>query len=412
MDVPETGRSPKQEKDVTTITSDLPDRSPSISSWITFLLALSCGLIVANIYYAQPLVGPIATELGLSPQAAGLVMTMTQLGYGVGLFLVVPLGDLIENRRLAVSVLALCAVALATAAYSTHPFPFFAAALCVGLGSVAVQILLPYAGHLSPEHIRGRVIGNIMTGLMLGIMLARPLSSFVASVSSWHAVYAMSAAIMVLLALLLRQTLPVRKPQARLGYGALLASMLHLARNTPMLRRRALYQAGLFGAFNLFWTTVPLVLAGPDFHMSQTGIALFALAGVGGAVVSPIAGRLADRGWTKPATALAMLLTTSGFAVTLLTAPGSTLSLAAFVVAAIAIDAGTQGNVTLGYRALFMLGAEHRSRLNGLYMTTFFIAGAAGSAVGAWAYAHGGWTLAAWIGGLLPMLALIYLATE
>jgi predicted MFS family arabinose efflux permease len=412
MDVPETGRSPKQEKDVTTITSDLPDRSPSISSWITFLLALSCGLIVANIYYAQPLVGPIATELGLSPQAAGLVMTMTQLGYGVGLFLVVPLGDLIENRRLAVSVLALCAVALATAAYSTHPFPFFAAALCVGLGSVAVQILLPYAGHLSPEHIRGRVIGNIMTGLMLGIMLARPLSSFVASVSSWHAVYAMSAAIMVLLALLLRQTLPVRKPQARLGYGALLASMLHLARDTPMLRRRALYQAGLFGAFNLFWTTVPLVLAGPAFHMSQTGIALFALVGAAGAISAPIAGRLADRGWTRPATAVALLLTTGGFALTLLAAPGSPFSLAAFVAAAIAIDFGVQGNVVLGYRALFMLGAEQRSRLNGLYMTTFFLAGAAGSAIGAWAYVHGGWTLAAWIGGLLPMLALIYLATE
>jgi predicted MFS family arabinose efflux permease len=179
-----------------------------------------------------------------------------------------------------------------------------------------------------------------------------------------------------------------------------------------VLQRRTLYQSGLFAAFSLFWTTVPLVLAGPAFHLSQTGIALFALAGVGGAIVSPIAGRLADRGWTRPATALAMLLTSGRFALTLLATPGSTLSLAGFVVAAIAIDAGTQGNVTLGYRALFMLGAEHRSRLNGLYMTTFFLAGAAGSAVGAWAYAHGGWTLAAWIGGLLPMLALIYLATE
>jgi len=397
---------------VTTIASDLPDHSPSISGWMTFLLALSCGVIVANIYYAQPLVGPIAAELGLSPKAAGLVVTMTQLGYGAGLFLIVPLGDLIENRRLILSILALGAIALATAAFSTHPLPFFAAALCVGFGSVSVQVLVPYAGHLAPEHIRGRVIGNIMTGLMLGIMLARPVSSFIASVSSWHAVYALSAGVMVLLALVLRFTLPVRQPRARLGYGALLASMVHLARTTPVLQRRALYQSSLFAAFSLFWTTVPLVLAGPDFHMSQTGIGLFALAGVGGAVVSPIAGRLADHGWTKPATALAMLLATAGFALTLLTAPGSTLSLVLFVAAAIAIDAGTQGNVTLGYRALFMLGAEHRSRLNGLYMTTFFIAGAMGSAVGAWAYAHGGWTLAAWIGGLLPIVTLIYLATE
>jgi predicted MFS family arabinose efflux permease len=412
MYVPKMERSQNKEKHVTAIASDLPDQSPSISSWMTFLLALSCGVLVANVYYAQPLVGPIAAELGLSPKAAGLIVTITQIGYGIGLLLIVPLGDLIENRRLVLSVMALGALALALAALATHMLPFFLAALCVGFGSVTVQILVPYAGHLAPERIRGRVIGNIMTGLMIGIMLARPVSSFIASVSSWHAVYALSAGVTVVLAVVLYFALPERRPQARLGYGALLASMVHLARTTPVLQRRALYQAGLFGAFNLFWTTVPLVLAGPDFHMSQTGIALFALAGVGGALVSPIAGRLADRGWTKPATALAMLLTSGGFALTLLTAPGSNLSLAAFVGAALAIDAGTQGNVTLGYRTLFMLGGEHRSRLNGLYMTTFFLAGAAGSFIGAWAYAHGGWTLAAWIGGLLPMLALIYLATE
>jgi predicted MFS family arabinose efflux permease len=397
---------------VTTIASDVPDHSASISGWITFLLALSCGLIAANIYYAQPLAGPIAAELGLSPKAAGLVVTMTQIGYGVGLFFIVPLGDLVENRRLVLSVTALGALALATAAFVTHALPFFLAMLCVGFGSVTVQILMPYAGHLAPERIRGRVIGNIMTGLMIGILLARPVSSFIASVSSWHVVYALSAGSMVLLALVLRYALPVRKPQARLGYGALLASMVHLARTTPVLQRRALYQVSLFAAFNLFWTTVPLVLAGTDFRMSQTGIALFALAGVGGAVISPVAGRIADRGWTRPATAAAMLLTTAGFALTLLATPGSTLSLAAFVIAAIAIDAGVTGNVTLGYRALFMLGAEHRSRLNGVYMTTFFLAGAMGSAVGAWAYVHGGWLLAASIGGVLPLLTLIYLATE
>jgi len=396
---------------VTTIASDLPESAP-VSSWITFLLALSCGLIAANIYYAQPLVGPIAAELGLSPQAAGLVVTMTQLGYGAGLLLIVPLGDLIENRKLVLAVIALAAVALAAAAVATHPLPYLAAALLVGLGSVAVQILVPYAGHLAPERIRGQVVGNVMTGLMLGIMLARPASSFVASVSSWHAVYALSAAIMVGLALVLHRALPVRTPQAKLGYGELLASMVRLARTTPMLRRRALYQAGLFGAFSLFWTTVPLVLAGPAFHLSQSGIALFALAGAAGAVSAPIAGRLADRGWTRPATAVAMLLTAGGFVLTQLVVLGSTASLALFVAAAIAIDFGVQGNVVLGYRALFALGAEQRSRLNGIYMTTFFLAGAMGSAVGAWAYAYGGWTLAAGIGGALPLAALIYLATE
>ncbi|WP_024509348.1 MFS transporter [Bradyrhizobium sp. ARR65] len=397
---------------MTTIASDLPGDSQEVSGWITLLLAASCGLIVANLYYAQPLVGPIAADLGLSPQLAGLIVTMTQIGYGAGLLLIVPLGDLVENRRLVIAVTGLGALALAGAALSSAPLPFLLASLLIGLGSVAVQILIPYAGHLAPHAVRGRVVGNVTTGLMLGIMLARPASSFIAAVSSWHVVYGISAAIMVALCLVLRRSLPVSEPRARLGYGKLLASMVHLARTTPVLRRRALYQAGLFGAFSLFWTTVPLVLAGPGFRFSQAGVALFALAGVAGAIAAPLAGRIADRGWTRPATAFAMLLTAGGFALTRFGELGSPLSLAAFVAAAIAIDFGVQANVVLGYRALFVLGAEQRSRLNGLYMTTFFLAGAAGSAIGGWAYVQGGWTLAASIGGALPLLALIYLATE
>jgi predicted MFS family arabinose efflux permease len=243
-------------------------------------------------------------------------------------------------------------------------------------------------------------------------MLSRPVSSFVASLSSWHVVYAASACAMVVLGLVLRKTLPPRVPQARLSYGALLHSMLHLARATPVLRRRALYQASLFGSFSLFWTTIPLLLAGPAFHFSQQGIALFALVGAAGCISAPMAGRVADRGWTRPATAVAMLLTTAGFAITAFVDFGSPLSLAALVAAAIAIDFGVQANVVLGYRSIFVLGAEFRGRLNGLYMTTFFLAGAAGSAAGAWAYATGGWALASAVGAALPIASLIYLATE
>ena len=397
---------------MTTVASDGPATPQSVSSWITVLLAVSCGLIVANIYYAQPLAGPISAELGLSPRSAGLIVTMAQLGYGVGLLLIVPLGDLVENRRLVVFVIGLGALALFGAMLSTNATQFLAAALLIGLGSVAVQILIPYAGHLAPQAVRGRVVGNVATGLMIGVMLSRPLSSFIAAFWSWRAVYGASAAAMVVLALVLRRMLPVRVPSARLGYGALLASMVGLVRTTPVLRRRAFYQACLFGAFSLFWTTVPLLLAGPAFRLSQSGIALFALAGVAGAIAAPIAGRVADRGWTRAATAFAMMLTTGGFVLTRVAEVGSTVSLAVLVTAAIAIDFGVQANVVLGYRALFVLGADSRSRLNGLYMTFFFLAAAAGSAVGGWAYATGGWALASSIGAALPIASLIYLATE
>lgn len=390
-----------------------PAAETTISSWMTFLLAAACGLIVANIYYAQPLIGPIGAELGLPPHAAGLIVTMAQIGYGVGLLFIVPLGDLMENRRLVLGILAVATLALLGAAISTQPAAFLAAMLFVGLGSVAVQTLIPYAAHLAPEARRGRVVGNVSVGLLLGIMLSRPFSSFITALSSWHVVYFTSCIVMVVLSVVLRFALPKRVPTVRLSYGALLASMVHIARTTPVLRRRALYQAFLFAAFSLFWTTTPLLLlAGPDFGLTQRGIGLFALAGVAGAIAAPLAGRVADRGWSRPATAFAMLCVAVAFLITHIAHSGSTLSLALLVAAAIVLDFGVQTNLVLGYRDLFALGAAHRSRLNGLYMATFFIAGAIGSGVGGWAYAQGGWPLVSWIGLALPVAALLCFATE
>ncbi|WP_035061073.1 MFS transporter [Andreprevotia chitinilytica] len=385
---------------------------PAISTWLTLLLATACGLIAANLYYAQPLIGPISAALGLSPQAAGLIVTMTQVGYGAGLLLIVPLGDLFENRRLIACVISLGALAEAAAALVTHSLPFLLAALCIGLGSVAVQILVPFAAHLAPEARRGQVVGNVMSGLMLGIMLARPVASFITDVSSWHVVFTVAAVVMVLLVVVLSKTLPVRRPAARLRYGELLASMGRMALTTPILQRRALYQACLFGAFSLFWTTTPLLLAGPQFRLSQSGIALFALAGVAGAVAAPIAGRFADRGWSRLGSGLAMLTAAGAFLLTHIAQPGSLLALALLVAAAILLDFGVTANLVFGQRAIFALGAEHRSRLNGLYMATFFAGGAVGSAFGGWAFAQGGWALTSWVGFALPVAALLYYATE
>jgi predicted MFS family arabinose efflux permease len=243
---------------------------------MTLLLATACGLIVANLYYAQPLVGLLSAALELTPAAAGLVVTMTQIGYGTGLLLIVPLGDLVENRWLVLAVLAIATLALLGAALSVHPLPFLIASLFIGLGSVVVQILVPYAAHLAPEAVRGRAVGNVMSGLLLGIMFARPAASFVTEISSWHVIFVVSAIVMMVLAIVLGAALPRRAPVPSLRYSALLRSMGRLVVTTPILRRRALYQACMFGAFSLFWTTAPLLLAGPAFQFSQGGIALFA----------------------------------------------------------------------------------------------------------------------------------------
>ncbi|MFG0217162.1 MFS transporter [Brevibacillus porteri] len=382
------------------------------SAWIIFILATACGLIAANLYYAQPLVGPISSAIGLSSEAAGLIVTLTQIGYGIGLLLIVPLGDILENRKLVVVSLLLTAVALALAAVVKSAGLFLTVSLFIGLGSVAAQVLVPYAAHLSPDATRGRNVGNVMSGLLLGIMLARPISSMVAEFLGWRAVYYLSAIAILVLALLLAMVLPARQPLNTTRYPALLGSMLHLLKTTPILQRRAIYHACVFATFSLFWTTVPLLLTSPIFHFSQKEVSLFALLGVSGAVAAPVAGRLADRGWARSATGLALAFVTISGILPLVVQGSSTSALVTLVISAILLDMGVSANLVLGQRAIFSLGAEFRSRLNGLYMAIFFAGGAIGSATGGWAYAMGGWKAAMLIGIALPVIALVYYTTE
>jgi len=383
-----------------------------ISPAMVWLLAISTGLIVANLYYAQTLVGPISAATGLSAAAAGLIVTLTQAGYCLGLLFVVPLGDLLENRRLIVSALLVTAGALLAAAFTGSAWTFLAAALCIGLGSVAAQILVPFAAHLSLEATRGQTVGKVVSGLLIGIMVARPAASLVADYLGWHAIFIFGALAMAALALLLGRKLPRRVPAATLGYCALLGSMWHLFLGTPVLRRRAAYHAGTFGAFSLFWTTVPLTLAGSGFHLSQTAIAVFALVGMAGAIASPVAGYLADAGHTRAATSAALLLGIASFVLPLLVPGSGPLALGALVVAAIVLDMGVAANLVLGQRAIFALGADVRSRLNGIYFALFFAGGALGSAMGAWMVASHGWSATLLLGAAFPLLALAYQLTE
>lgn len=378
---------------------------------------MACGVIVANIYYAQPLAGPIGHALGLDLGATGLIVTLTQIGYGLGLLFVVPLGDLIETRRLVSAAIGVSLASLLLAALSHHASHFLFASLVIGISSTSVQVLVPYAAHMAPEQVRGAVVGKVMSGLLVGIMLSRPTASFLDDLWGWPAVFFFAAGLMALIGVALAWVLPSRPPQITTPYLTLLASMVRLYRTTPVLRRRAFYQALLFGAFSLFWTTAPLLLAGPAFRLSQSGIALFALAGVAGAVAAPLAGHLADKGWSRAATGIGMGSVLAGFLVTRIFdgttgSGGRTLPLLLLTAGAILLDFGVSASLVTGQRAIYTLGAEYRSRLNGLFMATFFAGGAVCSALGGWAYAHGGWPYASGIGIALPLVALAYFATE
>jgi predicted MFS family arabinose efflux permease len=295
------------------------------------------------------------------------------------------------------------------AAVAHSAVSLLAASLVIGLGSVAVQMLVPIAGHLAPDASRGRVVGTVVSGLLVGIMLARPTASLLASALGWRAVFWLSAGLMVALGLVLRFALPQRRPTADGGYAELIGSLWTLLRDTPILRRRAAYQAAMFGAFSLYWTAVPLVLSSPLYGLGQRGIALFALAGAAGALSAPAAGRLADRGYTHVATGLALAIAGVSFLLARLGAHGS---LAALLAGGILLDLGVQANLVLGQRAIYKLGAHVRSRLNGLYMALFFAGGAVGSSIASLAYTHGGWGLVSNIGFAFPVVALLLYATE
>jgi predicted MFS family arabinose efflux permease len=379
--------------------------------WLVFLLAASCGLIAANLYYAQPLAGSIGASLSMSKSMTGLIVTMTQLGYVFGLLFIVPLSDMTENRLLTGLGLLAAACGLLICALTHQTGLFLAAACLTGFGSVSAQILVPYSASLVPVKQQGRMVGNVMSGLLLGIMAARPLSSLIAQFTSWRSVFFLSAGIMVVIAVLLMHLLPSRSPQKNQSYLSLIASLLPLFIHTPVLRRRALYQACLFCSFSLFWTVAPMWLE-EHYHLTQTGIALFSLAGVGGAAVSPAAGKLADRGFTNPLTILALITASGTFLLTHAVLSPTRISLMIFLAAAIVLDMAVSGNLVLSQKAIYELGDQTRGRMNGIFMAVFFTGGALGSFLGGWAYAHASWRGATQIGMIMPLFALLYFLTD
>ncbi|KAA6165605.1 MFS transporter [Pseudomonas veronii] len=370
---------------------------------MVMLFAFCCGAIVANIYYAQPIIELIAPDIGLTPAMASLIVSLTQIGYALGLFFLVPLGDLLENRKLMIATTVVAIASLLGAAFTEQPNLFLLVSLLIGFSSVSVQILIPLAAHLSPAESRGRVVGSIMGGLLLGILLARPVSSVVADHFGWRAMFMAAAALMAFISVVLMLTIPKRQPDHSASYGQLLRSLGTLLRDQPLLRQRAFYQGCMFATFSLFWTAAPLELV-RNHGLSQTQIAIFALVGAIGAIAAPIAGRLADAGHTHRASLLAMIFAVLSFLPAFVHPLYSVIGLA---VTGVVLDFCVQMNMVLGQRAIYALDANSRSRLNALYMTSIFIGGAFGSAIASSVYEHGGWLGVMLVGSAFPLLALL-----
>lgn len=380
-----------------------------LSRWMLGLMASACGMSIANIYYAQPLIGTIAPDIGLSPALSSFIVTLAQVGYCTGLILLVPLGDRFESRRVIVGTLALACLALALAAQAGSVPGFLTASLLIGTGSVAVQMIIPMATHLSSPALRGSVVGSITSGLLAGIMLARPVAGLIASTFGWRAVFIAAAVGMLVLAIVLMRLLPVHRVSATNSYFTLIGSLWPLLRDTPVLRRRAAYQAALFAAYSLFWTSMPLVLSSAPFGMSQGEIALFAIAAITGTIAAPLAGRMADAGKAQLATGIALCAAAIACLFAWLARDGS---IPLMIASAVLLDIGVWSCLVLGQRAISLLDPAVRSRLNALYTAIFFAGGAAGSACASVALSAGGWQLSCLIAIAFPLSAMLLFTRE
>ena len=377
--------------------------SHGLSPALIVLMSIATGLAVASNYYAQPLLDTIARAFAISPGQAGFIVTTAQLGYAAGLLLLVPLGDMFERRRLIVVMTLLAAGGMLIIAGSRSlPVMILGTAL-TGLFSVVAQILVPLAATLAAPAQRGRVVGTIMSGLLLGILLARTAAGVLADFGGWRTVYWVASVLMALMAAALWRGLPEAKQETHLNYPQILGSVFALFAGDRVLRTRALLGCLTFANFSIVWTSMAFLLAGAPWHFSESAIGLFGLAGAAGALGARPAGSHADRG-------RAHLTTTGGLLLLLLSWLaiwwGQT-SLVALLAGILVLDLTVQGVHITNQTVIYRTHPDARNRLTSGYMTSYFIGGAAGSLLSAWAWQHAGWTGVCLSGAAVAVLNLL-----
>ncbi|MES2945099.1 MAG: MFS transporter [Pseudomonadota bacterium] len=366
------------------------------------LLALGAGLAVAPLYYSQPMLGVLGSEFSATPSAIGLVPTLTQLGYAGGLFLLAPLGDRFDRRQIILgkAVLLCMALLLAAAAPSLHMLVF--ASLAIGLSATLAQDIVPAAATLAPEAHRGRTVGTVMTGLLLGILLSRVVSGFVAEHFGWRAMFVAAAGSIALLGVALWRGLPGFAPTTSLPYGALLGSVLSLWQGHAALRRAALAQGLLSVSFSAFWSTLAVMLHAAPFHLGSSAAGTFGLAGAAGALMAPLAGRMADRKGPEIVTRIGAALVAAAFAAMFF----GHQQLWLIAAGALVFDLGTQAALIAHQSIVYSMEPAARSRLNAVLMTGVFIGMASGAWLGSLALAQWGWQGVCAVAALAGLAAL------
>ncbi|MBW7968071.1 MFS transporter [Bradyrhizobium sp. BR 10289] len=376
-----------------------------LSRPMALLFALTCGLSVANIYFAQPLLDAMAHDFGITPAAIGMVMTSTQIGYAFGLILIVPLGDLWDRRRLIVGQITLSAIALLVVATASHAAVLFAGLALVGVLAVVIQVLVALAATMARPAERGGAIGTVTSGVVAGVLLARFASGTLADIGGWRLVYLVSAGLMLAMAATLLRVLP-RAPQAvlsRSSYLALLRSTAALFVEERIVRERAMFAFLIFANLNVFWNAIVLPLAAPPISLSHTTIGALGIAGVAGALAARNAGRFADLGWGQRTTGLSLLLMLAAWA------PIACLDTSLWLLLAgvMMLDFAIQAVHVTSQSLMVAARPDAASRLVGGYMVFYSIGSATGAIASTLVYAMAGWIGVCALGAGISAAALL-----
>ena len=377
----------------------------TLDKGVVLLFSIACGLAVGNVYYAQPLLDAMAEAFEISPGSIGIVMTLTQVGYGFGLLLLVPLGDLLNRRRLIVTQTLLSAAALLMIALASNSTWLLIGVTLTGLLAVVTQVLVAYAATLAVPAQRGKVVGVITSGIVVGILLARTVAGGMADLAGWRSIYLLSAGLTLVMAVLLFRVLP-KDEEARptTHYVALIASVFSLFREEPVLRQRAILALLTFASAMVLWTPMVLPLAAAPLSLSHSEIGLFGLAGAAGALAAARAGHLADRGWGQWVSGLSLLLMLGSWLPIALTQS----SLWALLLGVITLDLGLQAVHVTSQSMIYSVRPEAQSRLTAGYMLFYSIGSALGSIASTAMYAWAGWPGVCGLGAAINMVALLY----
>ena len=376
-------------------------KKKSLTKFQVVLMAIAAGVSVANIYYNQPILKEIALSFKVTESQAGTISMLSQIGYGIGLFFIIPLGDKINKKNLIFTLLSLLTGILFFMTIASYLFEIWVLSFLIGILSVSVQVILPMAASLDSE-TRGKTVGTIFSGILIGILAARVLSGFIAEWLSWRYVYGFSAVMTFIITILLKIYLPNVSNEFNGHYFRLLKSTIEQIKRFSLLREAASTGGLLFGVFCSFWTILTFHLSAPPFNFHTGTIGLFGIVAIVGALMAPIFGELADKGHAQRS----LLMTVSLVIFSILLMKFLPTSLWALIIAVLILDIGVQATQVTNVAMIYTLDETSHSRINTIYMTAYFIGGALGTFVGLLCWKHGGWNWVTWQMLFWALLAL------